>query len=531
MKPFIFSIAFIASAALLFAQNQMPVLTNMTGATDVAAKKFTVNFDLADAENDSLEIKLELSATSGASFDLNSLLQTGDFGFPIFAKTGHQIIVDLAALPDPLPANLVARLTVLDRQPLDIQALVNEVDSNRMKSQLQFIEGIRHRTAGLPHLNAVRDSILDFFSEQCFFLKTQSFPYSNTTGKNLIGKQFGHAQPNKTVVIDAHYDTVANSPGADDNGSGTVGMLEAALVLGHLPCKNSLNYVAFDLEETGLTGSTAFNGPTGGILPTEEVEAVFNFEMIGFYSEKVNSQTLPNGFSLIFPVASAQVSADSFRGNFITNVSNINSSLLGGLFKTAAAQFVPSLKVVHVDIPGVWNSPAYQDLLRSDHAAFWVKNRPALMLTDGANFRNGCYHTACDTATEKLNFQFMSNVVKATVATAAQIAGVEHGATMTINCPISPVISTKNGSPGGGCEFDLFPNPACREIYLRLADCPAKMLQFDLLDLAGKMVRSARFEAPFFADEIISLDGLAAGNYLIRLRDGVGERTERLLVR
>lgn len=53
------------------------------------------------------------------------------------------------------------------------------------------------------------------------------------------------------VLIGAHYDTVPESPGVDDNGSGMVALLEAARLLsprmGHL--NNTIMFVAFDLEE------------------------------------------------------------------------------------------------------------------------------------------------------------------------------------------------------------------------------------------------------------------------------------------
>ena len=61
-------------------------------------------------------------------------------------------------------------------------------------------------------------------------------------------------------MVGAHWDTVPNSPGFNDNGSGMAAMLEIARALKHAECKNKYTYifVALDMEETGTQGATAF---------------------------------------------------------------------------------------------------------------------------------------------------------------------------------------------------------------------------------------------------------------------------------
>ena len=62
------------------------------------------------------------------------------------------------------------------------------------------------------------------------------------------------------MVVGAHWDTVSNSPGFNDNGSGMAALLEIARALKQSQCRNSHTYVlvALDLGETGTQGSTAF---------------------------------------------------------------------------------------------------------------------------------------------------------------------------------------------------------------------------------------------------------------------------------
>ena len=68
----------------------------------------------------------------------------------------------------------------------------------------------------------------------------------------------------RILVVGAHWDTVPNSPGYNDNGSGMAALLELARALKHAECKNTYTYmlVALDMEETGTQGATAFvQGP------------------------------------------------------------------------------------------------------------------------------------------------------------------------------------------------------------------------------------------------------------------------------
>ena len=79
---------------------------------------------------------------------------------------------------------------------------------------------------------------------------------------------------------------------------------------------------------------------------------------------------------------------------------------------------MPDLKIISLTLPG--NGLIAPDFRRSDHANFWDINAPAVMLSDGANFRNLDYHTPND-LTNILDYQFMANIVKGTVATIATL--------------------------------------------------------------------------------------------------------------
>lgn len=523
MKKF-FSACLYLAPCLLMAQNQRPLIHNLSVTPDWQNLTLVVSYEVSDAENDPLDIALQFSDNGGKSYAITGLVPvSGDVGYPVQPGT-RSISCDISALSN-MGISYQLRLIADDRQAFDIQALVNEVDSTRLRTDLEFVEGIRHRTTGNTHLNATRDSLQSLFLNAGLFYEEQAVPFGNYTGKNLIGTHPGTASALKVVINDAHYDTVNNAPGADDNGSGTVGVMEAARLLSRFPFKNSLRFIGFDLEESGLVGSIRY--VSTGLPADEEVLGVFNHEMIGYWSDEPNSQTLPTGFSQLFPTQSAEIAANSFRGDFITNVGNVNSQSLSLLFSNSAQQYVPDLKVITLNVPG--NGQIAPDLRRSDHAPFWDAGKKALMLTDGANFRNECYHTPGDTLDEKLNFTFLSNVVKATIAAMAELAEIQHGdwATATFSGNVNTHFPT---SPA--CDFYAYQQPTQRNGFvIRFDSCPFSEIVAELYDMKGAMIHREAAILPNSGLHTVLTNRLSEGVYVLKIRHDAGTQAQKIMLR
>ncbi|MDO8366692.1 MAG: M28 family peptidase, partial [Saprospiraceae bacterium] len=352
----------------------------------------------------------------------------------------------------------------------------------------------------------------------------QAVPLGNYSGKNLIGTQPGTASAEKVIINDAHYDTVNNAPGADDNGSGTVGVMEAVRLLSRYPSKKTLRYIGFDLEESGLLGSVRY--VSFGIPAGEQIEGVFNYEMIGYWSNEPNSQTLPPGFSTLFPAAAATVAANQYRGDFITNVGNTASQSLVLLFSNSAQQYVPGLKVISLDVPG--DGSIAPDLRRSDHAPFWSAGKKALMLTDGANFRNECYHTPADTLDEKLDFTFMSNVVKATIASMAQLAEMQHGDWATASFQNNVDVS----NPRLPFFLSVYQQDNQLDWLTIEGQCSFGDVILELYDMKGSLLLQEGIVCP---DEgsfsQIRLPKLPTGMYIVKFRYPGGIQAQKILLR
>jgi hypothetical protein len=109
--------------------------------------------------------------------------------------------------------------------------------------------------------------------------------YSNEfpAAVNLIGYIKGSAQPERVMVVSAHYDHLGERnglvyPGADDNASGVAAMLATAAYFQQHPPLHTVVFAAFDAEELGLRGSEAFVKALP--FPRAQLALDLNFDMV-----------------------------------------------------------------------------------------------------------------------------------------------------------------------------------------------------------------------------------------------------------
>jgi Zn-dependent M28 family amino/carboxypeptidase len=126
--------------------------------------------------------------------------------------------------------------------------------------------------------------------------------------------------------VGAHYDTVEDCAGADDNGSGLVGVLALARYFSEHDLRRPLRFCFFGAEETGLRGSRAHQGHL-----TRERRSFYGcvvFEMIGYRSYATGSQSTPLRIPLLlWPPRT---------GDFIASVTNWRSRDLSAAYRRAA---------------------------------------------------------------------------------------------------------------------------------------------------------------------------------------------------
>ncbi len=256
-----------------------------------------------------------------------------------------------------------------------------------------------------PYLNSgghflVREYIRESFLEWGE-VKTHEFEFNGKTHQNLILNLNSASSSNlPPILIGAHYDAVPGTPGADDNATGVAVLLELAAVFSATPLtKYPVRLVAFDLEEYGLLGSTAYAQQLK--QAKEKLRLMLSLEMLGYCNDAQGSQTYPD---IIKPFYSS-------CANFIALVGNL--SAIPDLFPLSR-QMKKHGTLTEV-LPDITSGRLLPITGFSDHRPFWQQKYRAIMVTDTAMLRNPHYHKASDTI-ETLDLDFLTNICQSLIA-------------------------------------------------------------------------------------------------------------------
>lgn len=257
-------------------------------------------------------------------------------------------------------------------------------------------------------LNASADFIEREFRTIGYDVESQFYDSNGTRVRNLIVSKMGRDAFKPCIVVGAHYDTVVETPGADDNASGIAGLLELARLLKEYKNDRTIRFVAFPHEEppyfyTSLMGSRMYAEKL--IQAGESVLGMLCLEMLGYAGE-----TYPQ----LYPAPLMRFLGYPKYGNFIGLVGNIRSYRLMSVVRKAMRAHC-KVGVESLTAPGF-----IAPMFLSDHSSFWRKGIPALMITDSAFLRNPHYHLPSDTP-ETLNYEFLAKVVEGISATMLQI--------------------------------------------------------------------------------------------------------------
>jgi hypothetical protein len=198
----------------------------------------------------------------------------------------------------------------------------------------------------------------------------------------------------ETVIISAHHDhDGSNGPeiwhGADDNGSGTVGVvaLARAFMANPVKPKRSILFAVFAAEERGLLG--AYYMAMRLLRPLTTTRAMINFDMIG-RNEEPSEQT--NGL--------LEIPKDT------TNRLN----LIGATYSPDFDRTVRAAnRSVGLDLDDRFDHEnALNVFFRSDQFPFVLKDVPAMWFNTGFH---PDYHHTTDTA-DRINYAKMTKIVK-----------------------------------------------------------------------------------------------------------------------
>ena len=310
-------------------------------------------------------------------------------------------IAALAAIVAPLPAQTIAPVNPAAAKAVET---ITEADVAK-RIRIVAADSMMGRDTPSPGLEKTAQYVADEFKK--FGLKPggdggtwfQHYPFPNdgsltavlqrtfyprdTMGLNAVGMLEGSDPElkNEYIVISAHMDHIGVSRdepdtiynGADDNGSGTVGVVELAEAFsrpGARP-KRSIIFLTVSGEEKGLWGSSYFTSHPP--VPIERIVANFNIDMIGRNWKDT-----------------------------VAAIGKEHSDL--GATVSAVAKAHPELKMTPID--DIWPGQGFYG--RSDHINFARKGVPVLFFFSGVHKD---YHQASDSP-EKIDAEKEARILR-----------------------------------------------------------------------------------------------------------------------
>jgi hypothetical protein len=323
---------------------------------------------------------------------------------------------------------------VIDPDPI-VQSMINQVLSQTVYQYDGNLSGewpvtiggspytivSRHSYSGQPLEKAT-----EFVGEHLanLGLPVEYHDWHATIPPNVIGQITGQSNPDDIFIIGAHLDDMPSSgpaPGADDNASGSVGVLIAADIFTQFEWDCTLRFVLWTGEEQGLLGSKAYALRSYNL--GENILGVLNLDMIAWNT------------------------ADSSPDMDLHAKSTVPGSVpLAQLFSDVVSAYNLDL------VPQIITNGSGA----SDHASFWTYNYPAILAIEdyyGTGDFNPYYHTSNDLL-QYLDLDYFTAMVKASVATFAHMTGcMVTGGQGAVD---GTVTSSDGGTPIGSATVDIW---------------------------------------------------------------------------
>jgi hypothetical protein len=264
-----------------------------------------------------------------------------------------------------------------------ITNLVNEVSRPSLEANLTHLVSFPTRHSTNVHYANAASWARDRLEALQYTTRLQNITVNGSSSQNVIADKRGNAAGARDVVlITAHLDSIntqggpmAPAPGADDNGSGSAGLLEMARVFATHRSEHDLRFILFGGEEEGLLGSKQYVAGLPG-AEHQRIRAVVNMDMIGTMNTSLHTVMLEGAA--------------------------VSESVINGLAEAAATYTTLTVETsLHP--------------FASDHVPFIRAGIPAVLTIEGADSTNSNVHSMKDTI-EHINYHLALEVLRMNVA-------------------------------------------------------------------------------------------------------------------
>lgn len=389
------------------------------------------------------------------------------------------LLIPFFSLAQSLPANPSVSRYQVDTIPL-VYELIEMVDTGEFMPSIRHLSSYETRLCTSPEALEAQDWIKTKLEGYGLTVEIQDFPYyGGSSSDNVIATLPGKTKPDEYVIVGGHYDSFTwfgPAPGADDNASGTSGMIETARILSQFEFERSLIFCAWSAEEVGLIGSDyyAYTAKQADM----DILGYFNFDMIGYLHPGNEIHT-----DMIAP-ASAQELVDFYTG--------------------VAGIYLPEFGIFPAEPIGG----------SSDHASFNNYGYMGIFPFEDTPNYSPYIHTVDDVVGLSVNSPEMAKTfIQATLASLATLA-----------VPYDNTIGTGPENEEGAV-LSVFPNPASDQVLIS-TDYKQPM-RLRITSMAGKTVLTTEFTGKTRID----VSDLPAGIYVVNCSGTPGNLIAKLIVR
>lgn len=162
----------------------------------------------------------------------------------------------------------------------EVREVVNRISTPRIFEYEEALFRLGSKHISQPGNARAIDYLTEKLREFGYEPELQWFEPRGTRTANVVVRLEGTTHPEVVYAVSAHFDSNSDSPGADDNTSATVGLLEMARVLKDHPLPATLEIAFFTGEEAGLLGSREYvrRAQEGG----KQLVGALNNDMVGW---------------------------------------------------------------------------------------------------------------------------------------------------------------------------------------------------------------------------------------------------------
>lgn len=263
-----------------------------------------------------------------------------------------------------------------------IEALTDRLTRSSVEATLTKLASFGSRHATRAGYEAAARFGIEQFGAMGYTTTVQDVAAGSGKSRSVIASKPRSHPSAAIVIVAAHLDSInleggasAPAPGADDNASGSAGVLEMARVFSDAAARPDVRFVLFAAEELGLLGSRQYVAA----LPAAErsrIAAVINMDMIG---------------SLNSPSRGVLLEGASVSAAMIDRLSEAAFTYTGLAVETSLHPFA------------------------SDHVPFIENGIPAVLTIESADNTNHTIHSARDTL-DRIDYELLLEILRMNVA-------------------------------------------------------------------------------------------------------------------